>query len=146
MKRHPSLAHLSRDHHQALILAQLLKKDSPAYKGLPTGIKEKGDYAFEFYREELLEHFEKEEVVVISNVKGVRAELDQLGEELIAEHKKLRTLFKEIKTTGDLVSHLDLIGNTLEQHIRKEERVFFPMIQQYCEEKVLEKIETLLSV
>jgi iron-sulfur cluster repair protein YtfE (RIC family) len=146
MKRHPSLANLSRDHHQALILAQLLKKDSPAYKGLPTGIQEKADYAFEFYKEDLVEHFEKEEVIVISNVKGVTAELDQLGEELIAEHKKLRELFKEIKTTGDLVNHLDLIGNTLEKHIRKEERVFFPMIQQYCEEKVLEKIETLLSV
>ena len=146
MKRHPSLAHLSRDHHQALILAQLLKKDSPAYKGLPTEMKEKADYAIRFYREELVEHFEKEEVIVIRNVQGVRAELDQLGKELIAEHIKLRDLFKETETTEDLANHLDLIGNTLEQHIRKEERVFFPMIQEYCEEQLLEKIETLLSV
>jgi iron-sulfur cluster repair protein YtfE (RIC family) len=146
MKRHPSLAYLSRDHHQALILAQLLKKDSPAYKGLPTEIKEKAEYAIGFYKEELVEHFEKEEVIVIRNVQGVKTELDQLGQELIAEHKKLRDLFAEIKTTGDLTSHMDLIGNTLEQHIRKEERIFFPMIQEYCEEQLLEKIETLLSV
>ena len=146
MKRHPSLAHLSRDHHPALILSQLLKKDSPVYKGLPTGTKEKADYAFGFYKEELAEHFKKEELIVIRIVKGIRTELDQLGEELIAEHKKLRELFEEIKTSGDLINHLDLIGNILEQHIRKEERVFFPMIQEYCEEQLLEKIETLLSV
>ena len=36
MKRHPTLAHLSREHQGALILAKLLQEDAPDYKGLPT--------------------------------------------------------------------------------------------------------------
>ena len=146
MKRHPSLAHLSRDHHQALMLAQLLKKDSPAYKGLPTEINEKAEYAFSFYQHDLINHFEKEEVIVITHIKGINEELDQLAEELKKEHRTLSGLFNEIKTSGDLVGHLDLIGQKLELHIRKEERVFFPMIQEHCEEKKLEEMEILLSV
>ena len=146
MKRHPSLAPLSRDHHQALILAQMLKKGSPAYKGLPTEINEKGDYAYRFYKDDLIHHFEKEEVIVISHIQGINTELDQLAEELRQEHRTLSGLFDEIKNTGDLVNHLDLLGQTLEQHIRKEERIFFPMIQAYCGEKILDEIETLLSV
>ena len=35
MKRHEALAPLSREHHGTLILAQLLKKGAPVYKGLP---------------------------------------------------------------------------------------------------------------
>ena len=39
MKRHPSLAPYSSDHHRILVVAQLLKKSSPAYRGLPTDVQ-----------------------------------------------------------------------------------------------------------
>ncbi|HMF73593.1 MAG TPA: hemerythrin domain-containing protein [Flavitalea sp.] len=145
MKRHSSLAPLSREHHQALILAQLLKKGSPAYKGLPTGIKEKAVYAFNFYQHDLVQHF-KEEEIVIEKIQGINSELDQLADEIIEDHKELRQLFDQVNTSTDVDAHLDLLGHKLEQHIRKEERVFFPMIQQYCNEKILNEIEALLSI
>jgi len=34
MKRHEALAPFSREHHGALILAQVMKKGAPAYKGI----------------------------------------------------------------------------------------------------------------
>ena len=61
MKRHPSLAHLSREHHGALILARLLQNNAPAYKSLPTDTAGKAVYALNFYEKELVKHFEAEE-------------------------------------------------------------------------------------
>ena len=50
MKRHPALIPLSREHHGALILARLIQKDAPPYKGLPLEINGKAVYAQEFYK------------------------------------------------------------------------------------------------
>ena len=41
MKRHKALIPLSHDHHLLLLLAQLIKKNAPDYKGLPKDLKEK---------------------------------------------------------------------------------------------------------
>src|SRR6185436_19212149 len=122
MKRHSSLAILSREHHGALILAQLLKKGAPAYKGLPTNLNGKADYATKFYRDNLIKHFEEEEQIVIKKITGVNADLDKLGSEIIEEHKRLRSSFESIKNADDLAAHLDELGNALDHHIRKEER------------------------
>ena len=146
MKRHSSLAILSREHHGALILAQSLKKGAAAYKGLPVDMNGKADYATRFYRDELIKHFDEEEQAVIKKIKGINADLDKLASEIIEEHKELRSLFDSIKNTDDLATHLDKLGRTLEQHIRKEERNFFPLIQDLCSEKQLSEIEQALSV
>ena len=63
MKRHESLAPLSREHHAALLLAQLLKKNAAAYKGMPADTPGKILYAAEFYSSHLIAHFDDEEKV-----------------------------------------------------------------------------------
>ena len=146
MKRHSSLAILSREHHGALILAQLLKKAAPEYKGLPTDIEGKADYASQFYRDELIKHFCEEEQVLIKKIKGINAHLDELGEEITKEHAELKAAFESIKSSNDLATHLDKLGRSLEQHIRKEEREFFPLIQELCSEQLLLEIKQALSV
>jgi iron-sulfur cluster repair protein YtfE (RIC family) len=145
MKRHSSLAHLSRDHHRALILAQLLKQGAPVYKGLPADLNGKADYAIRFYRDELTKHFEEEEQVVIKKIKGISVDLDRLANEITAEHKDLKIAIASIKNTNDLEMHLDQLGRALEQHIRKEEREFFPLIQELCSDELLSEIEQALS-
>lgn len=145
MKRHTSLAPLSRQHHGALILAQLLKKGAPAYKGLPTDIDGKAAYAVQFYNNELLPHFETEEQVIIQKIKGIHTGLDLLSNEILEDHKALRILFNSISNHPDLATHLDYIGCTLEMHIRKEERAFFPLIQTRCSEGLLKEIAQALT-
>lgn len=140
------MAILSREHHGALILAQLLKKGAPVYKGLPTDLTGKADYAIQFYQDNLIKHFEEEEQAVIKKIDGINADLDKLANEITTEHKELRVLFTSIENTDELPTHLDKLGNALEQHIRKEERIFFPMIQELCSEKLLSEIELALSV
>jgi len=47
--------------------------------------------------------------------------------------------------SGNLVGDLDKLGKKLEQHIRKEERILFPLIEQYCPEEMLAAITLLLK-
>ena len=63
MKRHEALAPLSREHHNTLMLAQLLKKDAPVYKGLPANVKDKAVYALQQFEEMIKDHFQQEEII-----------------------------------------------------------------------------------
>ena len=92
MKRHESLAPLSREHHGALILAQLIKRNAPEYKGLPTTIIEKAAYAIQFYKTDLTKHFKKEELM-LKKVRAIHPLVTTLADEIVAEHKMLKELF-----------------------------------------------------
>ena len=144
MKRHTSLQPLSRDHHGALILARLLQKDAPDYKGLPTDIPGKIIYAQEFYAEDLVQHFQEEEEV-LKLVTGTSDQLDAMIATIFAEHEKLHGLFAGIVNNPDISVHLDSIGRELEMHIRKEERELFPLIEETCDERTMVRIGEYLS-
>ncbi len=140
MKRHEALAPLSREHHGALLLAQLLKKTAPAYKDLPTLPEEKLVYAVNFYKANLQAHFIKEEEM-LAKVKQYHPEVEKLTAKIINEHRQLTNLFNTLDKENNSIDLLDELGKALESHIRKEERVLFPLIQQYCPEEVLNTIK-----
>jgi len=144
MKRHPSLAHLSRDHHGALLLARLLQNNAPAYKGMPTEPSGKAAYALKFYNDELIKHFASEEAV-LKIVTGINGTLDGLIATIFQEHQDLHVSFQSISAHPQPKAHLDELGKALENHVRKEERELFPMIEATCDEPLLEKINQLLS-
>lgn len=144
MKRHESLAPLSREHHGALILAQLIKRNAPEYKGLPTTIIEKAAYAIQFYKTDLKKHFNKEELM-LKKVRAIHPLVTTLADEIVAEHKMLKELFLSIKDAPDQEAVLNEIGNELDAHIRKEERILFPLIQKHCPEELLQKLQPLLA-
>lgn len=136
MKRHEALAPLSREHHTSLILAQLLKKDAPVYKGLPETLSDKAAYSVKHYKETLVQHFEKEENM-LQKVKKYHPGIEQLAAEITSEHQVLKALFYALEHAGSLEALLDHIGVSLEKHIRKEERLLFPLIQEHCPEEIL---------
>lgn len=144
MKRHEALIPLSREHHGTLILARLLRSDAPPYKGLPLDAKGKAEYALKYYHNELIEHFEQEEKM-IPMLNGVNASLDSLLACMKLEHQELHSLFSSLDQNHELSSQLDLIGRALESHVRKEDRVLFPLIQESCTEEELNKITEILT-
>lgn len=144
MKRHPSLAHLSREHHGALILARLLQHNAPAYKSLPTDTFGKAEYALAFYEKELVKHFEEEEKA-LALVIGNNEPLDVMVQTILNEHQSLHAQFESIRNNTNLQVHLDALGNALEIHIRKEERELFPLIEETSSEAVLAAIDKSLS-
>lgn len=145
MKRHKSLIPLSRQHHDALLLAQLIKKDAPAYKGLPTDIKGKREYTLVTFRDHLVPHFEAEELILIPFVLGKHEKIDRLCEQIISEHQEISVLVELIRTEKNLETNLDKLGNLISLHVRKEERELFEIIQEVFTEEKLLKLEKELT-
>lgn len=139
MKRHEALAPLSREHHGALILAQLIKKDAPVYRGLPTDVEGRLHYAVSFYTNDLILHFRKEEAM-LEKVKYSSESIRTVAEEIIGEHVELKNRFLSLSTATDKEKAMDELGFLLEAHIRKEERVLFPLIQENCSEELLSQL------
>ncbi len=143
MKRIETLAPLSRDHHSTLILAQLLKKGAPIYKELPNTAKDKKEYALNHYNTHIKNHFTTEEKI-LEVVQNISSAIKTLCEEIIQEHKKLHALFCELEHAVDIENTMDEIGTLLEVHIRKEERILFPILQEKCTADQLKIIHQLL--
>ena len=136
MKRHPALIPLSREHQPALLLAQVLKKEAPAFNGMPQTLEDKAAFALKMYRVNLQVHFAKEEQV-FAKIKNIHAGIDALTTEIIAEHAQLAKAFLSLDKSNNTIEELDALGNALDDHIRKEERVLFPLMQEHCSEDVL---------
>jgi iron-sulfur cluster repair protein YtfE (RIC family) len=145
LKRNKALHILSHDHHHGLLLAQLIKKGSPQYKNLPDTTEGKKDYSIRFYNDELIKHFEDEENILFPVVKGKDVEIDNLFEEIITEHKKIKQLINRLESDEDIENILDELGSILESHIRKEERILFGKIQEILTEDELTALENQLT-
>ena len=117
MKRHESLAPLSREHHGALILAQLIKRNAPVYKNLPTTIVDKVEYSIHFFNNELKGHFKKEELL-LHEVKEIHPSIATIADEILAEHILLKGLFRSLKDAYDPEAVLNELGNELDARHR----------------------------
>jgi iron-sulfur cluster repair protein YtfE (RIC family) len=140
MKRHERLQPLSRDHHEVLVLAQLLKKDAPPYKGLPRDTEGKARYALDFYNERILTHFYAEEKLLFPAIEGYSDEIDRLITELTAEHSQIVSLFEKLKLGIEPRETMDFIGRLMSHHVRKEERELFELVQAEISPGILEKL------
>lgn len=141
MKRHKALIPLSHDHHHGLLLAQLIKKNAPDYKGLPKDLNGKIKYTIDIYNSSLKQHFDDEEKILFPAVTGKDALLDKLIYEIINEHRLLEKLIADLSASNNQIELLDKIGNILDNHIRKEERDLFPRAQEVLTESELSEIK-----
>lgn len=129
LKRDPALRHLSHDHHQGLLLCWKIRQ---GFKfGIePLRIKV---YCLWFWENYLEAHFEEEEKVVFP----VLSDEEPLIKQVLSEHKRLRKLFL---SWTDPEKTLGQIEEELERHIRFEERMLFPVIQ---EKATIEQLEII---
>ena len=139
MKRHKSLAPLSREHHEALILAQLLKKGAPAYKDLPTDKEGKVMYALALFNEKMRSHFITEELMMDKLHIIADETLHEMSLEIRNDHRKISAMFSALSPEST-ESELDVLGKKLEEHIRKEERVIFPLIEKLATPELMEEL------
>lgn len=104
---------------------------------MPTYSAGKITYARQLYADKFGRHFLDEEKI-LGIVKGKNHLIDTISGEIFKEHSILRKLFDSVDTAG--LDSLDEIAEILEHHIRKEERILFPLIQQHCDEDLLKKV------
>ena len=143
MKRVEAFAPLSRDHHGTLILAQLLKRNAPVFRGLPVNTLGKVAYAQQQFETHIKKHFQQEETI-LEMVKGCKEKIEVIAEEIKNEHQHLSLLFDSLNAARDIEQAMNTLAVKLEDHIRKEERILFPLLQQYCSEELLQEIHMLL--
>jgi len=132
IERHEALAPFSRDHYVGLVQAQHLKKaadddDVARRKAIAEFV--------DAWDTEIAPHFADEERLLTD----LANQTD--GERLIEEHQQIRSLAdkarelrRQTDPAADAVRH---IGETLEKHIRWEERELFVRLQQELTEAQL---------
>lgn len=140
MKRHQQLHPLSRQHHNGLLAALLLKK----------GISKSADanvmtaFIINFWNNDLKEHFEREEQVLISAL--VDTSFDKnLNDQLLQEHAQLRSFIDALKKNPADISTIQSLATLLEKHIRFEERIYFPEAEKILSDEQLKKVGEQLN-
>ncbi|HVW17432.1 MAG TPA: hemerythrin domain-containing protein [Solirubrobacteraceae bacterium] len=125
MKRSAALASLSRDHHQALVVAQRLRRADAA------GAADARERFLDYWREHGRRHFRLEEEVLLP---GYAAHGDAhdplvlrvLGEHVEIRHRADRIAARPVSGADDLHD----LGERLAAHVRLEERELFPLIER----------------
>ncbi|GMU85554.1 MAG: hypothetical protein AMXMBFR48_07960 [Ignavibacteriales bacterium] len=143
MKRDEAIAPLSREHHTSLILAQILKKNAPEYKGLPVTVEGKLAYLFELMDTHIEPHFRAEERII--NYLDSRAErFKPMHEKILHEHNLIRRSVAALKSGSELViDEMDDLAQLLEGHIRFEEREYFKYLQDHLSEEEMQMVAQL---
>lgn len=132
IKRDKSLQPFSREHHHSLLLCWKIRTGFS--KGVSTErIKRYADWFFENH---IAPHFNEEEKHVFP-ILGMDHELVKKA---IGDHRRIARLFREQQ---DVEKSLNRIEETLESHIRFEERVLFGEIQKNASPEQLEKVASL---
>ena len=146
LKRNEVLAQLSRDHHLALLMAQVLKSNGPKYAGTERDAQSRKVYVQDFYRDKLKEHFREEEQILFPMAEKLSAEIKLLQTELMKEHRIMEELLLTLESSSNLESTLNELGFLLDDHVRKEERKLFEWIQQHADENWFSNLKSKLRL
>ena len=130
-RRHEALVPLSHDHHHALHNARLLKEASEGDVGQRT-LASKAFVAF--FRADSVPHFREEEEEIFPLVaRSPNAPIEKMTHVLV-EHVQIHALVRELDnqaSSGDASAEtMKELAALLRAHIRFEEDVLFPEIEQ----------------
>ena len=142
MKRHPALQQLSRDHHQALVLAKHLR-DLPedADRGAMEGAAAE---ALGRWAAEVAPHFRAEEERLLPLLARAAGADHPAIAETLNQHVRLRALVQSLDEAPSAATLRDL-GDRLRAHVRYEEDTLFPAVESALSEAQLARLGTLLE-
>jgi hemerythrin-like domain-containing protein len=133
VKRSEALKPLSREHHQVLYMAKLLREQRP---------EEVVEVFVDFWRGYGVEHFRLEEQVLIP-ASGLPAD-HEMVERLMREHREI-TAMAEAVGPGSPPESLSRLGEALTAHVRFEERELFPLIESRLDDDELAALASKLA-
>ena len=126
MLRDRNLVPLSHQHQHALALCVRIER---AFRKTPVDLASwQAEVASEF-EQEIQFHFAAEEQALFPAARRF-AELEQLVDELLDEHARLRHAFARAKVGAMDAAELGQFTHLLSSHIRKEERQLFEEMQR----------------
>jgi iron-sulfur cluster repair protein YtfE (RIC family) len=138
MKRHESLIPLPHDHHHTLVQVRRLRA---AVEGSDADRLVAADEFLELFRTDTINHFREEEEVVFPLVVDdgdMRGALEQVMLEHLHVHALVRGLGAQRERGTVEPATLLRLATTLEGHVRFEEKVLFPQLQERVSPEALE--------
>lgn len=144
MIREKFLIQLSKEHHDFLILAQLLKKDVPDYKGLPNNLNDKILYAQDKFNSKIKSHFVTEQKI-FDYLKDVDHIYTELCSEYENDHKIIERMLLNLNPNLSDIENLNEAGIKIYDHTRKEERLLFQQLQSTLTETQKKEIEKIID-
>jgi hemerythrin-like domain-containing protein len=146
MKRAPELRTLSEDHHHGLVQARRLRRtrDADSAEAAAKGF-------LDFWQKDTAIHFRKEEEVLLPVMARYGGDLSREPlVEMLEDHARIRGLVMQLSDEairGNVRPEtLHEIGERLQAHIRLEEQVVFPFIEESLSEGALKELAARLEV
>ena len=132
IKRAKSLVLLSRDHHTGLLVVWKIRQ------GLQLDIATDRivDFIIHAFEQEEEPHFCEEESLLFAALPAN----DEWRLKAESDHAATRKIVAELKATNNAAAtDIQAFANTLEAHIRFEERIFFPYFEKTVSPAILEE-------
>jgi hemerythrin-like domain-containing protein len=135
MKRPPALQPLSRDHHQALFVAQKLRRASV------DTVPEVRAAFLAFWRSHGRHHFRCEEEILLPAYAEYGDPRHPLVTRVLTDHVVIRQRAAQIERgLEDPLPALKELGVQLADHVRLEESELFPLIEEALPQAELERL------
>jgi hemerythrin-like domain-containing protein len=130
LKRHPALQEYSKEHHDELLfvwkIREGLKKDISPERII--------DFIKYQYNASTSLHMAQEEKYILDKLP--QHDADKV--KILHEHEALKDMIQKISiSTTDKVKMLSEFADALDKHIRFEERIFFPRLQDSLAEDII---------
>lgn len=136
MKRSRQLASLSRDHHQALVIALRLRRAEDH-----TAEQAQADF-LDFWRSHGREHFRAEEEILLPAFAGHGDPHHPLVLRALGDHVAIRHRADSLATAPVPPVLLHELGERLAAHVRFEEWELFPLVEQTLPPDALAAVAT----
>jgi iron-sulfur cluster repair protein YtfE (RIC family) len=145
-RRHESLIPLSREHQYALMLCLRIHRGLIEHNTDASWLQMKASVAVRFFESELAAHFRAEEEVLFPEMRELSG-APRIIDGLLEEHEKMKRLVDRLgePEPDSLGSTLKELADTLEAHIRREERELFPIYEQQASPEIIFRVERAIS-
>lgn len=138
IKRNKHILRLSKDHHFTLLFCWKIRQGQKK----EVDVERIKKYVQHFWQSDMQEHFREEEEILFAPVN------DHKVQKAIDDHHQIKEQVDELmKTLSGLSSfnQLSVLADTVEAHVRYEERVLFPHLEKVLTEAQLEDIGAKLK-
>lgn len=137
VKRNENIAKLSRDHHGSLMFCWKLRN------GIKHGASTErmANYIRYFREQHFNPHFREEEEILFAPLH------DEKVQHALDDHVKIKKMIDDIlfSDSFDQKEELNILADTVDAHVRYEERILFPHLEKQLSGEQLETIGKQIS-
>ena len=135
LKRSKHIVILSREHHTGLLFCWKIRQGLK--KNIDTSRIQK--FVSYFWDSNLASHFREEEELLFNKVD------DDFCRKALQQHQEIIALINQVKANAPTPELLTQLADTVDAHIRFEERELFPHLEKVLDEQELILVEAALA-